>query len=262
MLSISGFGQTGPQTTRPGFGKIAEGLSGIVNLTGQADQSPLFVGFSLADASAGLFGVYGVAAALYQRDVLGGEGGRIDLALYEPLMRMLDCQLALHAATGAAPARGGGNDPYSFGITSTDRPSFRSVESRSGDWYLVAVSDAVAADRLAQRISADAPSLEDWGRNLSNTDIETALTALDLDFTPVFDGMSIANSPYFQMRGDVIATEHPVIGRITAAGRLDGSRHEPVYRAPGLGEDNEAVFTRLLGLDQTELARLSAEGVI
>jgi crotonobetainyl-CoA:carnitine CoA-transferase CaiB-like acyl-CoA transferase len=260
MLSISGFGQTGPQTTRPGFGKIAEGLSGIVNLTGSAGQSPLFVGFSLADASAGLFGVYGVAAALFQRDVLGGNGGRIDLALYEPLMRMLDCQLALHADTGTAPARSGGNDPYSFGITASDRPTFPSVGSASEDWYLIALPDAEAGERLKDHIGA--MTIEDWGARLSNTEIETALRALGLEFTPVFDGLTIANSLYFQARGDVVATEHPAIGKITASGRLDGTRPEPVYRAPGLGEDNAAVFSRLLGLDAAELRRLADEGVI
>jgi crotonobetainyl-CoA:carnitine CoA-transferase CaiB-like acyl-CoA transferase len=263
MLSISGFGQTGPQQKRPGFGKIAEGLSGIVNLTGPGDQSPLFVGFSLADASAGLFGIYGVAAALYQRDVLGGDGGRIDLALYEPLMRMLDCQLALHAATGRPPERSGGNDPYSFGVTSPDRPRFLSVGSRSGDWYLIATPYANLAERLAQRVSADgAVDLEDWGRIRDNAEIEDMLTALTLEFTPVFDGMTIANSPYFQARGDVVAIDHPVIGKIMAAGRLDGSLPSPAWRPPGLGEDNAAVFTRLLGLDKGELARLSSEGII
>jgi crotonobetainyl-CoA:carnitine CoA-transferase CaiB-like acyl-CoA transferase len=220
----------------------------------------LFVGFSLADASAGLFGVYGVAAALFQRDVVGGDGGRIDLALYEPLMRMLDWQLALHADAGAPPARSGGNDPYSFGITSPERPTFPSVGSASGDWYLIAVPDAEANQRLTDHIGA--ATLEDWGARLSNTEIETALTALGLEYTLVFDGLSIANSPYFQARGDVIATEHPAIGKITASGRLDGSRHEPVYRAPGLGEDNASVFTRLLGLDAAELKRLAGEGVI
>jgi crotonobetainyl-CoA:carnitine CoA-transferase CaiB-like acyl-CoA transferase len=263
MLSISGFGQTGPQKKRPGFGKIAEGLSGIVNLTGPGDQSPLFVGFSLADASAGLFGIYGVAAALYQRDVLGGDGGRIDLALYEPLMRMLDCQLALHAATGRPPERSGGNDPYSFGIASSDRPRFLSVGSRSGDWYLIATPYANLAERLAQRVAADgAADLEDWGRDRANAEIEDTLTALALDFTPVFDGLTIANSPYFQARGDVVAIDHPVIGKIMAAGRLDGARPSPAWRPPGLGEDNAAVFTRLLGIDEAELARLASEGII
>jgi len=260
MLSISGFGQTGPQMTRPGFGKIAEGLSGIVNLTGPAGQSPLFVGFSLADASAGLFGVYGVAAALYRRDVMGGGGGRIDLALYEPLMRMLDCQLALHADTGAPPTRSGGNDPYSFGIASCDRPRFLSVGSASGDWYLIAVADAETDTRLRGHIGA--ATLEDWGAGLSNADIETALATLKLEFTLIFDGLSIANSPYFQARGDVVATDHPGIGTITASGRLDGSRPEPAYRAPGLGEDNDAVFGRLLGMDAAELKRLADDGVI
>jgi crotonobetainyl-CoA:carnitine CoA-transferase CaiB-like acyl-CoA transferase len=265
MLSISGFGQTGPQMTRPGFGKIAEGLSGIVNLTGSAAQSPLFVGFSLADASAGLFGVYGVAAALFQRDVLARgakreNGGRIDLALYEPLMRMLDCQLALHADTGIAPSRSGGNDPYSFGITSADRPAFPSVGSASGDWYLIAIPDAGAEQRLKNHIGA--ATIEDWGVRLSNAEIEAALTALDLEFTLVFDGLTIARSPYFQARGDVVNMEHPAIGKITASGRLDGTRPEPIYRAPGLGEDNAAVFSRLLGLDAAELKRLADDGVI
>jgi crotonobetainyl-CoA:carnitine CoA-transferase CaiB-like acyl-CoA transferase len=255
ILSISGFGQTGPQKTRPGFGKIAEGLSGIVNLTGLDRQSPLFVGFSLADASAGLFGIFGVAAALYRRDVLGGEGGRIDLALYEPLMRMLDCQLALHAETGAAPARSGGNDPYTFGIASSDRPRFRSVGSATGDWYLIAVPDGETSRRL-EALG------EDWGARLSNASIEKALRDLRLDFTLVFDGMSIARSPYFQARGDVVETEHRGIGKIAAAGRVDGVRPDPVYRPPGLGEDNAAVFGRMLGLDETELQRLAQEGVI
>ncbi len=263
MLSISGFGQTGPQTLRPGFGKIAEGVSGIVNLTGSAGQSPLFVGFSLADASAGLFGVFGVAAALYRRDILGGGGGRIDIALYEPLMRMLDCQLALHAATGRPPERSGGNDPYSFGLMCPTRPVFRAAASNSSDWYLLALNDAEAAARLERRIAADgADTLEDWAARLANPALEAALTVLALDFIPVFDGLSIARSPYFQVRGDVVETEPPVIGKIMAAGRLDGSRPNPAWRPPGLGEDNAAVFTRLLGLEHTELARLSAEGVI
>jgi crotonobetainyl-CoA:carnitine CoA-transferase CaiB-like acyl-CoA transferase len=260
MLSISGFGQTGPQMTRPGFGKIAEGLSGIVNLTGSAGQPPLFVGFSLADASAGLFGVYGVAAALYRRDVPGGSGGRIDLALYEPLMRMLDCQLAIHADTRAPPARSGGNDPYSFGILSSDRPRFLSTGSATGDWYLIAVPDSEALGRL--ETVAGARSLEDWGARRSNAEIEAALTSLGLAFTLVFDGLSIANSPYFQARGDVVTAEHPAVGSIAACGRVDGARPEPAYRPPGLGEDNEAVFGRLLGLDAAELEKLAGEGVI
>jgi crotonobetainyl-CoA:carnitine CoA-transferase CaiB-like acyl-CoA transferase len=252
MLSISGFGQTGAQKLRPGFGKIAEGLSGVVNLTGEAGQSPLFVGFSLADASAGLFGVFGVAAALYRRDVLGAGGGRIDVALYEPLIRMLDCQLALHAQTGFSPARSGGNDPYSFGLPATDRPRFRCVESGSGSWYLLAIPTQHAWEGL-EHLDAAA---------LSDAQLEAALGGLSIDFTPVFDGMSLSKTAYFRSRADVIAADHPLLGLISAPGRLTGSETRPVIQAPALGEHNRVVFGQMLGLGQDELDRLTEQGVI
>lgn len=132
QLSISGFGQTGPLSAKPGFGKIAEGMSGIVSMTGERAKSPLFVGFSLADASTGLFGVFAVMLALYRRDVLGAKGTRIDLALYEPLFRMLDCQLALHKPN-TPTLRNGTNDPYAFGAPDTHRPRFTCVQT-DGVW--------------------------------------------------------------------------------------------------------------------------------
>ncbi|MBY0511159.1 MAG: CoA transferase [Rhodospirillaceae bacterium] len=132
QLSISGFGQTGPESAKPGFGKIAEGMSGTVSLTGERANSPLFVGFSLADASTGLFGVFAVMLALYRRDVRGAKGTRIDLALYESLFRMLDCQLALHKPN-TPTLRNGTNDPYGFGAPDKSRPRFTCVQ-RDGMW--------------------------------------------------------------------------------------------------------------------------------
>jgi crotonobetainyl-CoA:carnitine CoA-transferase CaiB-like acyl-CoA transferase len=137
QLSISGYGQVGPESAKPGFGKIAEGMSGIVSMTGERGKSPLFVGFSLADASTGLFGVFGVMLALYRRDVLGAAGVRIDLALYEPLLRMLDCQLALHEED-APTLRNGSNDPYGFGASGRHYPA-----SKTGDsWHFAAAGSS------------------------------------------------------------------------------------------------------------------------
>jgi crotonobetainyl-CoA:carnitine CoA-transferase CaiB-like acyl-CoA transferase len=252
MLSISGFGQTGPQAGRPGFGKIAEGLSGIVNLTGEAGAAPLFVGFSLADASAGLFGVHGVAVALFLRDVLGHGGARIDLALFEPLMRMLDCQFALHAAEGRPPARGGTNDPYGFGTASPGRPRFQSFQSRAGSWYFLAIPAGMPETGLTERC----------GR-LTDAELEAELAALGIEFTPVMDGLTIADAPYFQARGDVVWTEMPELGRIAAAGPVcDDPDGRPILHAPAIGAHNAAVFGEWLGLDAAELDRLRAEGAI
>jgi crotonobetainyl-CoA:carnitine CoA-transferase CaiB-like acyl-CoA transferase len=249
MLSISGFGQTGPQRERPGFGKIAEGLSGVVNLTGEADQAPLYVGFSLADASAGLFGVQAVAAALYRRDVLGGAGARIDLALYEPLMRMLDCQFALHQLH-RPPVRGGTNDPYGFGRSGATRPHFRTIESASGRWYLAAIPHDQDAENMADSLAG-----------LPDDEIEGALFREEIDFCPVFDGMMLAAHPYFRSRCDVAEMDHPIVGHIAAPGRIDGGPVQP-FHPPALGDANGKVFRELLGLAEADFERLAADGAI
>lgn len=148
QLSISGYGQTGPESARPGFGKIAEGMSGIVSLTGERDKSPLFVGFSLADASTGLFGAFAVMLALYRRDILGAPAARIDLALYEPLLRMADCQLALHEARDTPTLRNGTNDPYGFGASA--HKSYACFQDDNGAWrFTLDTSETLVFDGLS-----------------------------------------------------------------------------------------------------------------
>ena len=146
MLSITGFGQTGPGAGRPGFGKIAEGMSGIVELTGSPEQNPLFVGYSLADTTAGLFGVFAINLALYRRDVQGAGGAHIDLALYEPLLRMMEAQFAMHRAAGRAPNRSGSNDPYGWGRAAARDPAFAFVQASDGEWIEVVVPDGALND--------------------------------------------------------------------------------------------------------------------
>jgi len=270
MLSISGFGQTGPQSARPGFGRIAEGLSGIATLTGAGDGAPLFVGFSLADTSTGLFGVQSVAAALYRRDVLGAGGARIDFALYEPMLRMLDCQLALHSSQDAPPRRRGSKDPYSFGVDAPGRPLFKSVRCSTGEWYFMAIPQPVTTE-LAVRIAADLgcaevgalPKLTQWCAQFDATSLEGNLTALGIELAPIFDGLSIAASAYFQARGDVVPVDPPGLGPIFVPGAVEGAADDrPLFRTPAVGEDNEAILTALPGIDAAAIARLRAGGAI
>ena len=89
---------------------------GSSTLTGEAEQPPLYRRLLARGCQRGAVRGLAIAAALHHRDISGGAGVRIDLALYEPLLRMLDCQLALHERAGAPPARGGTNDPYGFGL--------------------------------------------------------------------------------------------------------------------------------------------------
>src|SRR3989304_179352 len=90
LRRIAGFGQTGPYKNRAGFGRVAEAMSGLTNLIGEPDGAPMSPGYPLGDLIAGIFGSLSVMMALYHRDLRGGEGQVIDLALYEAVFRFLD----------------------------------------------------------------------------------------------------------------------------------------------------------------------------
>ncbi len=220
MLSISGFGQTGPQSGRPGFGKIAEAMSGIVVLTGEPDEVPMHIGFSLADTATGLMGAFGVALGLYQRDVGGSAGTRVDLALFEPLFRMAECQLALAERTGKAPAREGSNDPYGWGVSGpagtgpgANANALRAVRCNDGHWLML----PVATDHhLAQQVES--------------LDIDAALLMLrdrGIEAARVHDGASLAMEPYFRERGDVRQASDPVVGSMNLVGEVPKTYRDP-----------------------------------
>jgi crotonobetainyl-CoA:carnitine CoA-transferase CaiB-like acyl-CoA transferase len=231
MLSISGFGQTGPDSGRPGFGKIAEALSGIVSLTGKAEEVPMHIGFSLADTSTGLMGTLGVALALYQRDLAGGKGARIDLALYEPLLRMTECQLALFERLGRPPLREGTNDPYGWGASGQAAAQV-ALKCADGEWIMAARASlpAKAADEVA-KLGRDA-ALE-------------RLRKLGVPAVPVHDGASLAKSPYFTERRDVVRTTDPQIGDLTVPGEVPKTYREPalpLFRPVRPNEDRSKVL--------------------
>jgi crotonobetainyl-CoA:carnitine CoA-transferase CaiB-like acyl-CoA transferase len=234
MLSISGFGQTGPDSGRPGFGKIAEALSGIVSLTGRPAEVPLHVGFSLADTSTGLLGFFGVALALYQRDLCGGRGAHIDIALFEPLFRIAECQLALRERLGRAPMREGSNDPYGWGA-SGGAERHAALACADGRWIMVAVESVGAQDGMdpetwaAQRIAG-----------LDSRGALDALAELGIEAVLVQDGASLAESAYFRARGDVVNATAPVVGEVTVPGEVPKAYREPklpLFRNVAPGED-------------------------
>jgi crotonobetainyl-CoA:carnitine CoA-transferase CaiB-like acyl-CoA transferase len=231
LVSISGFGQKGPDALRPGFGKIAEAMSGQVAVTGRPDATPYHIGFSLADTSSGLSGVFAIALILYLRDVTGrARGAYVDIALFEPLLRMQECQFALRENTGRAPMRQGSNDPYSWGVASD--VAIACHLCRDGAWLAIMTRPASHAPAdlrafVAAR-SADA-ALGD-------------LAALGVEAVRVHDGLSLAHSAYFRERGDVQQYQHPALGEITVPGvppRGYGSADRHVFRTPAVGEDND-----------------------
>ncbi len=267
MLSVSGFGQTGPMAGRPGFGKILEGLSGVVSMTGRPDDRPMMIGFSLADCCTGLFGTLGVALGLYHRDIQGGEGAYVDVALYEPLFRMLECQLAILAKTGEAPRRQGTNDPYGWGMKGAGRPRFQCLQALGGEWFFVRVpAGAVAAleSLVGNGSSGAVEQLAAWAAKRTPEQLRAALHGAGVGIVPVLDGLSAAGNAYLRARGDVIDAVDSEVGRFSAAGSICPSvePHGQVFGNAEIGEHTDEVLNRVLGLDATQIDELRNRGVI
>jgi crotonobetainyl-CoA:carnitine CoA-transferase CaiB-like acyl-CoA transferase len=248
MLSVSGFGQTGPESHRPGFGKIAEAMSGMVELTGRTGESPLHVGFSLADATTGLMGFLACAVALYRRDVGGAQGTFIDLALYEPLFRMVECQLALKQKLGRPPSRTGSNHPYGWGSSGQADPRIECFECSDGAWVAVLL-DAETIERIASHFGSNVAmdQVSEWLKaRIATLDVERVrvlLKELGIEAARVHDGASIAATPYFKNRGDVLRAFDERIGELATAAvvpRMYSRDGINAFRTPALGEDNES----------------------
>ena len=263
MMSISGFGHTGPDARRPGFGKIAEAVSGIVAVTGSPQAPPLHVGFSLADTSAGLMGCLAVNMALLGRERNGGRGARIDIGLYEPLLRMMELQFALRERTGA-PCRTGSNDPYGWGgdgeaLALPAGRRFVAATCADGAEILVRVDAAAAAaitslaasvpsvdrGRPAQAAAPAETALAAWTATVTADEAAIRLREAGIEAARVHDGRSLGATRYFVARGDVVAVDDPQVGRLMVPGRVPRDRgrgQPPAFHAPRVGEHDAVVF--------------------
>jgi crotonobetainyl-CoA:carnitine CoA-transferase CaiB-like acyl-CoA transferase len=285
MLRISGFGQTGPESRRPGFGTIAEAFSGFAHLNGEPDGPPTFPSTTLADGVAATFGAFGILAALYNRAHAGPSTGVevVDMALFEGLFRIIPTQIAGYDQIGVAPLRPG-NKLTSHGV-------LRNLyKSRDGRWFVISavgpvpirrILAALEHERLMSRIDegvmlGDPDEVVDfldecdervqiWAGAHDYVEVERTLAASDVVFQPVYAADDIVRDPHFQARGDLIKVPDQALGPITMQGvvpKFPKRTHEVRRAGPARGEDNVEVYGELLGLDEVDLKQLHDDGVI
>ncbi|WP_226579997.1 CaiB/BaiF CoA transferase family protein [Acuticoccus sediminis] len=241
VMSVSGFGQSGPYGKRPGFGKIAECFSGLLPVTGAPEETPLFVGFSLADTTAGLMGAMAINMALWHRDCAGGRAVHIDVALYEPLLRMMETQFALMAATGEPPRRRGTNDPYGWGAPGVPERWFVPVTMRDGAEAFVLV-DGDSRPRIRTLTGGDTDeALQAWAATVDADEAAEQLRRHGIEAGRVHDGLSMAGDAYFRARGDVIDAPCPEFPAMAVPGRVPRRSDrgaERAFRPAAIGEDD------------------------
>jgi crotonobetainyl-CoA:carnitine CoA-transferase CaiB-like acyl-CoA transferase len=278
MLHVSGFGRGGPKSDRPGYGTLAEAMSGFAHLTGQPDGPPTLPPFMLADGVASLASTYAVMMALYHRDVHGGGGQLIDVNLIEPLARLLESATLAYDQLGIVRGRVGNrldaSAPRNAYLTADDK--WLAISSASPN-IAMRVYRAIDRGDLAEdpdyvdpvRRQARAFEVDElvarWVRDHTLDEAMTVFQAAEVAAAPIYDAEQLLTDEHLRARGSHVTVEDPDLGPMTVQAPVailseTPGRIEHLGRA--LGADNVAVYHNLLGIDHDKLAALQAAGVI
>ena len=276
MLRISGYGQTGPYRDRPGFGVVAEAMSGLRYLTAEPGRVPVRVGVSLGDTLASLHGVIGILMALQERH-RSGKGQVIDVALYEAVFNCMESLLPEYSAFGAVRGPAGSALP---GIAPTN-----AYRCSDGGYALVAGNGDSIFKRLMTCIGRDDlgqdPTLADNTGRVARVDeldaaigawtatrtVDEVLAALEKASVPsgrIYTVADIAADPHYEARGMLQhvtmddGSDMLVPGIIPKLSRTPGEHRR---NAPALGQDTDTIL-RGMGLTESQIEQLKAQGIV
>ncbi len=287
ILRYSGFGQTGPYRDRPGFGTIAECMSGYIAMTGFPETPPVLPPIPLADEIAGVFGAMAGMMALYRREVAQDSGeapGRnrtgqvIDLSLFEPLFRLCIPHIPMYDLLGIVRERVGNDFPDAaprslyqtgdqrwLGLSATSQSTWEALAQAMGlsDY----ISDPRFADNASRLENKDELNviLQQWLGNRSQEEILDNLVPAGGVVGPVFGSAEIVEDPHYKDRDDVIEVEDPEIGTTLMPGIIPKFSDTPgavEHAGPSLGQHNAKVLWSWLGYDAQAIAGLADKGVI
>jgi len=277
MLRVSGFGQDGPYSTRPGFARIAHAFGGLAHLTGMEGGPPLTPGStSLADYVSGVYGALGVMLAMRARDH-DGKGQYIDLALYEPILRMLDDLAPAYAARGIVRGRQGlgtsnacphGHFETTDGwiaIACTNDRMFARLASAMGRAELAYPERyGRTAARLSNSGDVDA-IVQQWVGTMTTAEVVTLCADQDVPCTSVNTIESIFEDPHIAHRRNHVALHHDQLGDVYVPAvipKLSRTPGEVDSLGPALGSANTEILGGVLGMDEGRMESLRAAGII
>jgi crotonobetainyl-CoA:carnitine CoA-transferase CaiB-like acyl-CoA transferase len=276
IARVTAFGQFGPYAHRPGFGSLAEAMSGFAAVTGEPDGPPTLPPFGLADGIAALATAFAVLAALRERDRTG-RGQVIDMAIIEPMLAMLGGQLTVYDQLHQIQPR--------LGNRSANNAPRNVYRSRDGVWLAVSTSSQSIAERVLRLVGRADLLAEPWfatGRGRAEhadvldaavaqwiaardaEDVSKAFDEAQAAVGPVYDAAGIMADPQFQALGTVVRVADDELGPIAMQNvlfRLSDTPGRIRWTGRAHGADTDAVLAEL-GCSPEEIARLRAEGVV
>ena len=279
VVRISGWGQTGPWSHKPGFGSLVEAMSGFAAMNGFGDRPPVLPPLAMADMIAGLYGAFSIMVAIREVEQKDGEGQVIDLSLFEPILSILGPMAAIYSISKEIPLRTGS-------LSNTTAP--RNVyQCKDGKFVALSASMQAMFERLMRTIGRadliDNPNFKTNTDRVQNNHLldpivgdfmmaktqEECLAIFeeaDVTVGAVADVAQLMESYYVQERGSLVELpdKHTKSGRMpmhATVPRMSGTPARMRNEAPEIGEHNTSIYGEL-GLPNSELTKLKEDGVI
>jgi len=278
ILRVTGFGQTGPYRNKPGFARVFEAMTGFTHICGAPQDTPLHLGFPIADAVAGLFGALGIVSALYHtcrnQDPIGQE---IDCSLLESMFRVLDFMPIEYDQLGVVRQRSGNLSQYAA-------PG-NIYRTRDGRWASIAASTQSVCQRLfnalglsdlmrdprfqsnPQRVKHRAALDAHIAHTIEQftlSELQERLDAHQVAFSPIYDIADVFADPHFQAREAIVTVPDTELGAVRMQSVVPAFSRTPGairHAGPALGEHNAEIYGAL-GLSAAQLHQLREDGVI
>ena len=277
MARVSGFGQTGPYSSRAGYALVGEAMGGLRHITGEPDRNPARAGISIGDSLSGLNAALGVMMALHARQRTG-KGQVVDAAIYESVLTVMENLITEYDLTGYVRERSGAVLP---GIAPSNV-----YPTRSGELVLIGANQDTLFRRLCDLMGR--PDLADdvryrdhaargahqheldariaaWTADQEIDDLLPKLEAAGLATGRIYRAPDMIEDPQFVARESIVTVPHPVFGQIkmqNAFPKLTDTPGGVRWPGPTLGEHTDAVLAEVVGMSAEKLAELRKAGVL
>jgi crotonobetainyl-CoA:carnitine CoA-transferase CaiB-like acyl-CoA transferase len=277
MVRVSGYGQTGPYATRPGYAAVGEALGGLRYVMGDPERPPSRAGISIGDSLAAMFATLGALAALHQARI-SGKGQVVDSSIYESVLAVMESIIPEYVFEGFIRERTG---PFLPNIAPSNI-----FQSKDGDWVIIAANQDSLFKRLT--IAMEQPELATdpryvdhvsrghnqvelderiavWARTKSTDDLLAVLEANSVVCGPIYRVPEMLEDPQFAARQSIVRIPHPVLGDFpmqNIAPRFSGTPAEIRWVGPKLGQHTEQVLGEQLGYAAERIADLHQRGIV
>jgi crotonobetainyl-CoA:carnitine CoA-transferase CaiB-like acyl-CoA transferase len=278
IARVTGFGQFGPYSGRPGFGTLAESMSGFAQITGEPDGPPTLPPFGLADGITAQAAANAILLALYHRDVHDSPGQVIDLAIIEPILTILGPQPIVYDQLGISQTRTGNRS-----VNNAPRNTYRTADDR---WVAVSTSAQSIAERVMHLVGHPEVIEEVWfgsgaerakhadeldgyvGEWIARHDLDEVVRIFEeahAAIAPIYDIGQIMEDPQYQALDSITSVDDPDLGSVKMQNvmfRMSNTPGRIRWAGRRLGQDNQAVYCEELGLSEADLTELHEKGVL